>query len=187
MFNALDENELDIVLDAVEEVKVQSGTKVITEGDQGDCMYVLNEGSLACTKVFAGTTEPKHLKDYVPGEGFGELALLYNAPRAATITATSDSVVMKLDRGTFNHIVKDAAQRKREKYDNFLQSVPILQTMDPYERSKLGDAVKEERYAAGEHIIRQGDSGEVFYMIIEGNAKAMKRNAQGQEEEVMFY
>ena len=89
-------------------------------------MYVLNEGSLACTKVFAGTTEPKHLKDYVPGEGFGELALLYNAPRAATITATSESVVMKLDRGTFNHIVKDAAQRKREKYDNFLQSVPIL-------------------------------------------------------------
>ena len=109
MFNALDEGELDIVLDAVEEVQVKKGINVITEGDQGDCMYVLNEGSLACTKVFPGATEPKHLKDYVPGEGFGELALLYNAPRAATITATTDSVVMKLDRGTFNHIVKDAA------------------------------------------------------------------------------
>ena len=109
MFNALDVNELNIVLDAVEEVKVQNGDKVIVEGDAGDCMYVLNTGSLACTKVFPGATEPKHLKDYVPGEAFGELALLYNAPRAATITSTAESTLMKLDRGTFNNIVKDAA------------------------------------------------------------------------------
>ena len=147
MFNALEPNELNIVLDAIEEITVRAGQKVITEGDQGDCMYVLNTGALVCTKVFAGTTTPKHLKNYVPGEGFGELALLYNAPRAATITATEESTLMKLDRGTFNHIVKDAAQRKREKYDNFLQIVPILQTMDPYERSKLGDAVREESFA----------------------------------------
>ena len=126
MFNALDEDELNIVLDAIEEVKVQEGQAVITEGDQGDCMYVLNTGSLKCTKVFNAAEGPKHLKDYVPGEGFGELALLYNAPRAATITATAESTLMKLDRGTFNHIVKDAAQKKREKYDKFLQSVPIL-------------------------------------------------------------
>ena len=87
-------------------------------------MYVLNTGALKCTKVIQG--QVRHLKDYVPGEGFGELALLYNAPRAATITATAESTLMKLDRGTFNHIVKDAAQKKREKYDNFLQTVSIL-------------------------------------------------------------
>ena len=60
------------------------------------------------------------LRDYAPGEGFGELALLYNAPRAATITAKEESLLWKLDRDTFNHIVKDAAAKKREKYDNFL-------------------------------------------------------------------
>lgn len=187
MFNALEDAEMSIVLDAIEEVKVSTGQKVITEGDQGDCMYVLNTGALACTKVFAGTTEPKHLKDYVPGEGFGELALLYNAPRAATITATQDSTLMKLDRGTFNHIVKDAAQRKREKYDNFLQSVPILQSMDPYERSKLGDAVVAEQFAAGDYIIRQGASGDVFYMMSEGTAKALLKGPDGVEKEVMQY
>jgi len=108
----------------------------------------------------------------VPGEGFGELALLYNAPRAATIKAIEDSIVWKLDRDTFNHIVKDAAQRKREKYDNFLQSVPILASMDAYERSKLGDAVKEESFSNGEYIIRQGATGEKFFMISEGTAIA---------------
>lgn len=150
-------------------------------------MYVLTEGALACSKVFAGTTEPKHLKDYVPGEGFGELALLYNAPRAATITATADSALMKLDRGTFNHIVKDAAQRKREKYENFLQSVPILESMEPYERSKLGDAVKEECFNEGDFIIRQGDTGDIFFMVSEGSAKAVKRSADGTEAEVKTY
>jgi cAMP-dependent protein kinase regulator len=50
------------------------------------------------------------LKKYSPGEGFGELALLYNAPRAATITADEDSSVLKLDRDTFNNIVKQAAR-----------------------------------------------------------------------------
>ena len=94
---------------------------------------------------------------------------------------------MKLDRSTFNHIVKDAAQRKREKYDNFLQSVPILQSMDPYERSKLGDAVREERFASGVEIIRQGEAGHVFYMVSEGTAKAIKRAADGSEAEVMQY
>ena len=64
MFNALDQNELNIVLDAIEEVRVQADQPVITEGDQGDCMYVLDKGSLDCTKIFSGNTEPTFLKEY---------------------------------------------------------------------------------------------------------------------------
>ena len=110
MFNALEAKELNIVIDAIEEVKLSAGENVILQGDQGDSMYVLESGSLDCTKVFPGKSEPTFLKTYQPGEGFGELALLYNCPRAATITAKSDSIVWRLDRETFNNIVKDAAQ-----------------------------------------------------------------------------
>jgi cAMP-dependent protein kinase regulator len=89
---------------------------------------------LKCTKHFKGNPEPTFLKDYKPGEAFGELALLYNAPRAATIHANINSVLWSLDRNTFNHIVKDAAAKKRERYDDFLKNVKILAEMEPYER-----------------------------------------------------
>lgn len=71
---------------------------------------------------------------------------MYNAPRAATITAKVDSELWSLDRQTFNTIVKDAAARKREKYEEFLKRVKILENMDDYERAKIADAFKEEWY-----------------------------------------
>lgn len=87
-----------------------------------------------CFKRFNKDEKETFLKTYVEGESFGELALLYNAPRAATIIAKSDSICFALDRQTFNHIVKDSAAKKRNKYDKFLQQVDILKEMDTYER-----------------------------------------------------
>jgi cAMP-dependent protein kinase regulator len=60
-------------------------------------------------KVFVKGDPPTHLKVYQPGESFGELSLLYNAQRAASIKAKTDSVLFALDRATFNNIVKESA------------------------------------------------------------------------------
>lgn len=135
MFSGLDAKEKQIVVDAMEEKKVFKNEAVIREGDQGDCLYVVGSGTLSCTKLFKGNTEPTFLKQYGAGDAFGELALLYNAPRAASITSDEESTIYALDRQTFNHIVKDASIRKREKYENFLKSIPLLETMEDYERS----------------------------------------------------
>ena len=51
--------------------------------------------------------------NYNEGMAFGELALLYNAPRAASIKAETDVTLFTLDRSTFNHIVKEAVIVKR--------------------------------------------------------------------------
>ena len=69
------------------------------------------EGDFACSKIIEG--EEKYLKTYYKGEAFGELALMYNAPRAASITGNGAGKLYALDRITFSQIVKTAAMKKR--------------------------------------------------------------------------
>ena len=121
-----------------------------------------------------------HLKYYVPGEAFGELALLYNAPRAASIVASEASELWALDRRTFNHIVKDSAQEKREKYEEFLSHVSILENMEAYERAKLADAIEEKWFEPGDYVITEGQEGNTFFMIMSGKAIATKTLEPGK-------
>lgn len=180
MFSNLNPDELEIVLGAMQKFSFAADAKVITEGDDGDNLYVVETGKLSCTKVLQPGQEPTHLKDYLPGEAFGELALLYNAPRAASIQATEASELWALDRRTFNHIVKDSAQQKREKYEEFLTEVSILQNMEAYEKSKLADAILENWYEAGEYVITEGQEGDSFFMIMSGAAIATKTFEPGK-------
>lgn len=188
MFSALNEKDKNIVLDAMKEENFKKGDVVIKEGDDGDVLYVVESGLYKCTKVFPGNTEPTELTKYEAGAAFGELALLYNAPRAATITCIEDGTLYSLDRNTFNHIVKDAATKRREKYEDFLSQVKILESLEPNERSKLADAFKEETFAPGEYVIKEDETGNVFYFIAEGEAIATKTLEAGKPPvEVMGY
>lgn len=116
------------------ECKFKQDDVVIKQGDDGDVLYVVDSGELACSKVFNEEEGEKFLKNYTMGESFGELALLYNCPRAATIKANTDCVLFSLDRETFNHIVKDASRKKREIYHDFLGKIELLSQMDTYEK-----------------------------------------------------
>ena len=52
LFNSLDEKELNTVIDAFEEKRFSKGENVITQGEQGDCLYVIEKGELDCFKKF---------------------------------------------------------------------------------------------------------------------------------------
>ena len=121
-----------------------------------------------------GETTEKYLRAYNPGDAFGELALLYNAPRAATIRAVTDCHLWALDRGTFSKIVQGASTKKRERYEEFLSNVPLLEKMDSLERSKIAETLKEMKFDHGDCVIREGEQGDSFYIILEGSAIATK-------------
>ena len=185
IFSSLDKKEIEIVIDAMEEKKFKIDEKVITQGEVGDCLYIVETGSLSCYKILE-SGENKFLCNYGPGDAFGELALLYNCPRAASIICSSEeSILWALDRETFNQIVKTAAQNKREKYENFLKQVDILSTIDSYELGKICDSLKVGVFKKDDYIIKEGEFGDVFYIIEEGKCKATKTLEPGKPEEII--
>ena len=187
MFAALEENEKNIVINAMEEKKFKKGDLVIRQGDDGDVLYIVMSGTLDCFKRFGDDTKDTHLLTYEPGGSFGELALLYNCPRAASIMANEDSVLYSLDRECFNHIVKDAAIKKRNRYMEFLRKVELLETLDDYERGKICDCLQSQKYKPEDKIIKEGERGNTFFFIEEGQCVATKKNSAGGEDIVFEY
>merc|ERR1719456_35732 len=114
LFSGLEGKDLSQVIDAMEEKPAEAGEECVKQGDDGDFLFVVESGALECKR---NEDPDKVLKTCEAGDVFGELALLYNCPRAANVVAKDKCVLWKLDRATFNAIVKDAAQKKREKYE----------------------------------------------------------------------
>ena len=181
MFANLDEKEKNIVIGAMEECSFQANDYVIKQGENGNILFCVDSGALKCQRRMKPTdAEDTYLKTYIPGESFGELALLYNAPRAATIIAEQDSVCFSLDRDCFNNIVKESAIKRRERYDSFVRKIEILQSLDHYERGKLADCLTTENFKKGEYVIRQGEMGNKLYFIEEGTMVATKKAEDSQ-------
>eukprot|EP01015_Nassula_variabilis_P011504 TRINITY_DN1933_c0_g1_i2.p2 TRINITY_DN1933_c0_g1~~TRINITY_DN1933_c0_g1_i2.p2 ORF type:complete len:255 (+),score=68.22 TRINITY_DN1933_c0_g1_i2:64-828(+) len=186
-FSALDDKEQNIIIDAMEIKDFNAGDTIIKQGDDGNVLYIVDQGILDCYRKPSKDQEEKFIKKYEPGDVFGELALLYNAPRAATIKAQTKCKLLALDRATFSNIVKEASIKKREKYENFLQKVELLDTVDPYERSKIADAAQTLKIKSGDYVVRQGEKGDSFFFIEDGQAYATKVDSSGKSQTVYEY
>ena len=182
LFSHLDDEQSAQVLGALQEKPIPTkGIKVIQQGDVGDYFYVVESGAFDIFVNNSGKLEagPDGLGSNVgsvgPGGSFGELALMYNAPRAATVTSTEPSTLWALDRVTFRRILMDSAFQRRRMYEGFLEEVPLLSSLTPYERSKIADALETRKFPAGTTIIKEGDVGESFFILESGEAEVYKR------------
>jgi len=176
MFADLAPEQMDTIILAMKECPFTAGTKVIEEGEAGDYLFVIERGTLECMKVVDG--QNMVVKTCSEGDVFGELALLYNCPRAANVVAKNQCVCWQLDRGTFNSIVKDAAEKRRERYDKFLQSVTLLSAIDAYERSQIADALVPETFRMGATVVKQDEPGNMFYIVESGTLYALKNDVR---------
>ncbi|KAH9555840.1 hypothetical protein CY35_08G137400 [Sphagnum magellanicum] len=175
LFTSLDKDQIRTVIDAVEEQRHKAGQVIIQQGESGLMFYLLEAGSCEVWLQKRPGTNPEMVKTYSAGDSFGELALLYDAPRAATVKASTDCIVWAMDRGTFRSILMTSTNEKRQLYEEFLENVPLLQSLDKYERSAIADVLEAEYFDAGKVIIIEGTPGDKFYFLEEGEAEARSK------------
>ncbi|XP_015423818.1 PREDICTED: cAMP-dependent protein kinase type II-alpha regulatory subunit isoform X2 [Myotis davidii] len=187
LFRNLDQEQLSEILDAMFEKIVKADEHVIDQGDDGDNFYVIERGTYDIL-----VTKDDHTRavgQYDNRGSFGELALMYNTPRAATIVATSEGALWALDRGTFRRIIVKNNAQKRKMFESFLESVPLLKSLEASERMKIVDVIGEKAYKDGERIIAQGEKADSFYIIESGEVSILiksktKVNKEGGNQEV---
>lgn len=169
LLRTLDQEQKDMVVKAFSGPLMKApGDDIIVQGDIGDVFYLLEEGAVD-VHISKGGNPAIKVHTYKPGDAFGELAIMYNAPRAATCRAQTDCKLWALDRVSFKCIVVAAAMIKREVYSGFLKNVPILASLNEMEVMTLADSLAEETYEDKQVICTQGDEGNYFYIIKEGD------------------
>jgi len=168
LFQHLEPDELNGVLDAMFEVNVSSGDVVIQQGDEGDNFYVIDTGSMEIIIDKGNGGAPEVVGEINDGGAFGELALIYGTPRAATIKAKSAAHLWAIDRDTYRRILMGSTIRKRKTYEAMLEKVELLSSLDKWERLSVADALEPANFKAGDVIMKQGDIGNDFYIIEEG-------------------
>jgi len=168
VFDSLQPPEMKTLIDAFEQYSVpKAGTTIITQGEVGDYFYILESGSIAFH------VNGVHVGDASSGQTFGELALLYNCPRAATCMSTvADVSLWRVDQETFRRILASHTQSREKETLDLLRKVDILaNNLDDVYLSKLVDTVSMMTFENGECILRKGDPGRAFYILKSGKIR----------------
>ncbi len=135
LFTGLSPSHINAVIDAMYQHEVPKGFSPVRQGDPGNNLFVVQSGHFECTQVMDGVEEVVATRG--PGEIFGELALMYNAPRAASVTATEDSVTWKVDRFTFRRIARNVGEDILKERVEFLSKIDLLAPLTGHERVKV--------------------------------------------------
>ena len=138
LFSHLDENERSDIFDAMFPSNAMPGEIIIQQGDEGDNFYIIDQGEV---EIYVGGEKVLSIGE---GGSFGELALIYGTPRAATVKAASDVKLWGIDRfetissywthfhycyrDSYRRILMGSTIRKRKMYEEFLAKVSILGT-----------------------------------------------------------
>jgi len=186
LFANLTADQKQDIFDSMREIKITAGQEVIRMGDtEADYFYVVDSGSYEILKLKDG--EISKVWQYDGTGSFGELALMYNTARTATVRAVTDGVLWAVDRATFRHIIVDSTAKHRRLLEHFLERVPLLANTSKQERAQIADCLVTVYAKDKEYIIHQGELGDKFYLIEQGECIATQQvqdTVSGQHVEV---
>nr|XP_010306153.1 PREDICTED: cGMP-dependent protein kinase 2-like [Balearica regulorum gibbericeps] len=168
----LEPHQIRDMVECMYESTFQQGSYVIRQGEPGNHIFVLKEGSL---EVFQ---QNKLLSSIPVWTAFGELAILYNCTRTASVKAITNVKTWALDREVFQNIMRVTAQTRQEQYRNFLRSVSLLKNLPEDKLTKIMDCLEVEYYNKGDYVIREGEEGNTFFIIANGKVIVTQSTAE---------
>ncbi|GFS43845.1 hypothetical protein TNIN_140872 [Trichonephila inaurata madagascariensis] len=154
----------------LETVQIREITDCMYPVEYGQDSVIIKEGDIGKGKIEVSKGN-RYLCTLGPGKVFGELAILYNCTRTATVTALSDCRLWAIERQCFQTIMMRTGLVRQAQYTDFLKSVPTFRKLKEDMLIKIADVLEETTYKYGDYIIRQGARGDTFYIISRGRVK----------------
>ena len=140
VFASFDEEEVESFVEYMEKSTVKAGERLIAQGEQGDYFYIVERGEFRFSVEGEGPVGM--CRD---GASFGELALLYGSPRAATVTARTAATVWRLGRVVFRATVAHATSRSKGATLEALKGVELLEGLSDDQLHKARERARATR------------------------------------------
>lgn len=171
----LDEEQINMMVEMMTSLNFSPGDEIITEGTEGDRLYIVAEGELRVMQ--AG----RDLRTLTSGDVFGELAILYNCKRTASVKAVTIVKLWCIERQTYRSIMTNKSKKKREQIMGFLKTARTLKALNNVQLSKIIDCMEEVKFVNNEVIVQEGTEGDSFYIILKGEVLVTKK-VNGQQK-----
>lgn len=173
LFQDVKREELPSLVQCLQSFSYQAGDLIIKQHDEGDRLFILVEGSAQVEiEDMAGNSK---VVTYLTGnEFFGEIALLNSGERTASVRATEECSVLYLKRKDFDSFLSLNPERKEKimatlDYLRVIKALPLFKGLDSSTINLFASRMTKETFKKGEDIIKQGDEGDKFYIILEGS------------------
>ncbi|KHN80821.1 cGMP-dependent protein kinase egl-4, partial [Toxocara canis] len=163
------------LVECMYEMRARAGQWIIQEGEPGDRLFVVAEGQLQVSR------EGSVLGTIGPAVVVGELAILYNCVRTASVQALTDVQLWVLDRSVFQMITMRLGMERHAQLMAFLSKVSIFENLSEDRISKIADVLDQDYYSGGNYIIREGEKGDTFFILNSGQVRVTQQ-IEGEPE-----
>jgi cGMP-dependent protein kinase len=162
LFSSLQNDMKELLINRMLHYAVEPGTVIFEQGSQASHFYIVSKGQLDVIVNGHKVNEAK------PGDGFGELALIQDSRRSATLKAGLKSSMWVIDRATFRQALESLNRQSLDENRSFIRSVPELEMLSQDQLDSMLSTVTDLRFQPNQKIVQEGEPGDLFFIIKEG-------------------
>jgi CRP-like cAMP-binding protein len=189
LFSKLGREPFAAVVEGMEVRSFPLGQPVVVEGEPGASMFALVKGRVEVVRHLQGG-EKRKVGQLPEGSFFGELALISEGPRLASVVAAEPVLLLEFTRARLAEIVRrhavvgqvvQAFYRERM-VENLLRSNPVFAPLKPEQKQAVAREFKLLKMARGQVVLEQGQVGNAFYLLLRGKCTPYHVLPDGREK-----